>query len=205
MSPTQEHLIKGLGVSWATAASWLPPIEAACDCYDISTPLRLAAFLAQIGHESGNFVHLEENLNYSASGLIATWPHRFTEELALAVAHKPESIANIVYADRMGNGPAASGDGWRYRGRGLLQITGRDAYHACGYGLGMDLVADPERVMEPPTAAMSAAWEWNRGRLNILADAGAFERITRIINGGLNGEPHRLALYATCKSALGLI
>lgn len=135
-----------------------------------------------------------ENLNYSADALRKTWPSRFNAELAADVARKPEQIANIAYGNRMGN--TAPCDGWRYRGRGLIQITGKNNYRACGEALSLDLIAQPEMLEEPQHACMSAAWYWATNGLNTLADAGKFEMITTRINGGQNGAADRQALYA---------
>ena len=149
-----------------------------------------------------------ENLNYSAGGLAATWPGRFRAAdgqpngLALLLERRPELIANHVYADRMGNGSVASGDGWRYRGRGLIQLTGRDNYRACGSAIGADLLAAPGLLEQPEWAAMSAAWFWFSNGLNELSDVGRFEEITRRINGGTHGQLQRLALWRAGQEVL---
>ncbi|MBJ2181457.1 glycoside hydrolase family 19 protein [Pseudomonas veronii] len=158
----------------------------------VGTP-RAAAFIAQVGHESGQLTRLVENLNYSADGLMKTWPSRFDLVRATACARKPEQIANVVYACRMGN--AAPGDGWKYRGRGPIQVTGKANYAACGEALGLDLINHPELLEKPQYAAMSAAWFWSANGLNTLADAGDLTKITRRINGGLTGQADRQALY----------
>lgn len=169
--------------------------------FKIDSPVRRAAFLAQVGHESGHLRRLVENLNYSAEGLAGTWPSRFRgrdgrpNELAARIARRPRDIANVVYADRMGNGPASSDDGWRYRGRGLIQLTGRDNYRACAKGIGQNLEDFPELLEMPEWAVLSAAWFWSRHELSELADAGRFEAITRKINGGTHGQAERLALW----------
>jgi putative chitinase len=152
-------------------------------------------FLAQVGHESGQLRTLVENLNYSAEGLVRTWLKRFNLVTATAVARKPEQIANIVYASRLGNGPAATGDGWRYRGRGLIQVTGWVNYQACGSALDLDLLSKPELLEQPEYAALSAALYWSSNELNELADAGKLEAITQRINGGQNGAADRLTIY----------
>lgn len=176
--------------------------------FSLTTPARQSAFLAQAAHESAGFTRLTENLNYSATGLAATWPGRFRgadgqpNALAQALHRRPEAIANLVYASRMGNGPEASGDGWRYRGRGLLQITGRAQYQRCGAALGLPLVEQPDLLAQPEPAVLSAAWFWQVNGLNELADAGDFEAITRRINGGLNGLAERRALWAKFLEAL---
>ncbi|WP_134607351.1 glycoside hydrolase family 19 protein, partial [Pseudomonas aeruginosa] len=151
---------------------------------------------------------LVENLNYSAQGLAATWPSRYRgadgkpNALALNLARHPQAIANNTYASRNGNGDEASGDGWRYRGRGLLQITGRSNYRAVAAGLGQPLEAEPELLEQPEWAALSAAWWWSTHGLNELADRGEFAAITRRINGVLNGQAERLALWRRAKRVL---
>jgi putative chitinase len=176
--------------------------------FSLTTSTRQSAFLAQTAHESAGFTRLTENLNYSATGLAATWPARFRgadgqpNALARGLHRQPEAIANVVYANRMGNGPEASGDGWRYRGRGLLQITGRAQYQRCGAALGLPLVEQPDLLAQPGPAVLSAAWFWQVNGLNELADAGDFEAITRRINGGLNGLAERRALWAKFREAL---
>ncbi|MFU2621702.1 glycoside hydrolase family 19 protein, partial [Pseudomonas aeruginosa] len=176
--------------------------------FGITAPVRVAAFLAQVGHESSQLTRLVENLNYSARGLAATWPSRYRgadgkpNALALNLARHPQAIANNTYASRNGNGDDASGDGWRYRGRGLLQITGRLNYRAAGAGLGLPLEAEPELLEQPEFAALSAAWWWASHGLNELADRGEFAAITRRINGGTNGLEERLALWERAKAVL---
>ncbi|WP_325927410.1 glycoside hydrolase family 19 protein [Pseudomonas mosselii] len=172
--------------------------------YAIVTRLRIAAFLAQIGHESGQLRSLTENLNYSAEALVRTWPSRFTAQTAGVYARKPERIANRVYEGRMGNGPEPSGDGWRYRGRGVLQVTGRDNYRACSEALFSDsrLLNAPELLEHPVYAALSAGWFWQSRGLNALADAGEFLAITKRINGGINGLEDREQLYARALKVL---
>lgn len=197
-------LVAALDLSPEAADAWIGPILQTFEQFEINTPLRQAAFLAQVGHESDSFTVLEENMNYSAKGLLAVWPRRFDVAKAQVFARQPEKIANEVYACRMGNGAPETGDGWRYRGRGILQLTGKNDYRDCGEALWLDLLNCPELLKTPKVAALSAGWEWNRGKLNKLADDQDFERITRVINGGLNGEEHRLALYQICKHALGV-
>lgn len=172
-------------------------ICAAMPDYRIETPARAAAFLGQVGHESGGLYRLVENLNYSAKGLAAIWPNRYAEsdgspnELALRLARNPQAIANNCYANRMGNGDEASGDGWRFRGRGLIQMTGRANYDEALKAIGLDR---PEELEQPYGAARSACWFWKRHGLNDLADADQYLRITRKINGGTHGHAERVAL-----------
>ena len=192
------------------AGSWAAPINEAAARFAISTPDRMAAFLAQTAHESEGFKRLVENLNYSADGLSRTWPLRYRgpdgqpNETALRLHRNPEAIANNCYAGRMGNGDEASGDGWRYRGRGLIQITGRANYAACGTALGLPLLDQPELLEQPDGAAMSAAWFWQTHGCNELADVAAFAMITRRINGGLNGQSDRVRYWIKAQAALGI-
>lgn len=168
---------------------------------EINTPKRMAAFLAQAGHESAQFTAVVESLNYSSTALLATWPKRFTRELAEKVQRNPEAIANIVYGGRYGNN--TSGDGWLYRGRGWFQVTFKNNYLACGLALGLDLVQFPQKLEEASNAALSAAWYWSTNKLNALADAGNFTKITQVINGGQNGAAEREAFYKTALRVLG--
>jgi len=147
-----------------------------------------AAFLAQCAQESGLFSAVKENLNYSAQGLLKTFSRYFTSQLANSYARNPERIANRVYANRMGNGPEESGDGWAYRGRGLIQLTGKNNYIACGNGLGKDLVSDPSYLETPEGAARSAAWFWTENNLNDPASRGNIDEVSRIVNAGPGGR-----------------
>lgn len=177
----------------------------------IDSRVRQAAFLAQVGHESGQLRRLVENLNYSADGLAATWKSRYRgpdgkpNAKALALARKPEAIANDAYAGRNGN--TQPGDGWRFRGRGLIQLTGRSNYQTAGSGLGLPLTDQPELLEQPEHAAQSAGWWWSTHGLNELADAGRFQDIGSIINTGQpgrvpNGDADRKALYALALKVL---
>jgi|SRR5450830_464841 len=198
MSITQQQLLQILSNAGQQAGVFVPLLNTAMCRYQIVTLPRIAAFIAQAGHESAHLTQMVENLNYSAQSLRRSWPDRFDAELAAKVAYQPELIANIAYGQRMGN--AEPGDGWRYRGRGLIQVTGKDNYRACGEDLGVDLVAFPELLEQPRHAAMSAAWYWFVHGLNPLADKGAFKDIGCIINtGGPGKKPHgedqRLVLF----------
>lgn len=176
--------------------------------FKIDSPVRVAAFLAQVGHESAGLTTMVENLNYGATGLAQTWPKRFRgsngkpNPLAINIQRKPEMIANHVYANRLGNGPVESGDGWRYRGRGLIQTTGKVNYAKLGAALGVDIVAAPEAVELPELACMSAAYFWDSHGLNTRADAGKFADITLVINGGNHGQVDRLARWKRIKQVL---
>lgn len=171
-------------------------LEDACALREINTPQRIADFLGQLGHETGGFTRLEENLNYSATRLIQVFGKYFTHANVLGYATYPVKIANRVYANRMGNGDEASGDGWRYRGRGMIQLTGKANYQeyeradpVCG------CVAQPDLLLQPRWAARSAAWYWQRHGLNELSDAGNFDELTRRINRAKLGlaERHEIA------------
>ena len=162
-------------------------LDAAMRRFEISTPARMAAFCAQLAHESGQLQRWTENLSYRWERLRQVFPKYFPSDAeARPFDRKPERIANRVYASRMGNGPEASGDGWRFRGRGPIQLTGKDNYRACGQDIGVDLVEDPDRLATPEPGCLAAAWFWARNGLNALADAGDFVTITRRINGGLD-------------------
>lgn len=196
----EHQLLQILPNARPVAGIFVPALNRAMARWKIDSPVRQAAFLAQVGHESGQLRRLVENLNYSAEALVRTWPSRFTAKNAGAYARQPEKIANRVYGGRMGNGQETSGDGWRYRGRGSIQLTGRDNYRAAGQALGLPLLENPELLEQPEHAAQSAAWWWATHGLNELADAGRFSDIGSIINTGQPGRvPHganeRKALY----------
>lgn len=210
ISPITPSLLEALGIRHATVQAWLPHLRHAAHRYHIdTTPRRLAAWLATIAHESARLTAVVENLNYSAEGLAATWPARYADmtgqpnATARRIARHPEQIANLTYAGRMGNGTAGSGDGWHFRGRGLIQITGLDNYAASGEALGLDLIDHPEQLEQPHYAALSAAEWWAREGCNQIADTGDMAAITRRVNGGLNGLDDRLKLYATALAHLG--
>jgi putative chitinase len=183
---------------------WLGPLEETFAKYGIDTPQRQASFIGQCQHESDNFRILEENLHYSAPRLMAVWPSRFPNlDVASQYANNPEKLANKIYSGRMGNGDEESGEGYAYRGRGLIQMTGKESYANCGSGLGVDLVGDPDRLLDPQYAALSAGWFWNKKGLNSLADVQDYETMTKRINGGLNGLDDRKAKIAKALSVLG--
>lgn len=190
------------------AGVFLPVLNEAMGDFGVDTPARVAAFIAQVGHESAQLTRCLEDLTYSAQRLALVWPRRFRSAegsptaLAREIAYQPERIANIVYAGRNGNGDEASGDGWRFRGRGLLQVTGRSNYRAVGEGLAQPFVARPQLLGEPRWACRSAAWWWQSRGLNELADAERFEDLTRAINGGLTGLEERRALWRRAREVL---
>ena len=166
--------------------------------YDIDTPKRVAAFMAQCGHESGGFTLMQENLNYSAKGLRGTFGKYFpNDDIAKQYERKPEKIANRVYANRMGNGPEESGEGWYFRGRGIVQITGKNNYTKCSQSLFESnvLVENPDLLLETEYAIHSACWFWSAARLNELADIGDIKTMTKRINGGFIGLEDRINHY----------
>jgi len=194
---TQEQL-QALGID----PKWLGPLADTFTKYGINTTQRQACFIGQCQHESNNFRTLEENLHYSAAGLMRVWPSRFpSTDVADQYANNPEKIANKVYAGRMGN--VEDSDGFAFRGRGLIQLTGREAYANCGSGLGVDLINNPDMLFDPEYACLSAGWFWNKKSLNDLADTQDYETMTKRINGGIIGLDDRKAKIAKAISVLG--
>lgn len=179
-----------------TLEQWVTPLTHVMEQYDITTTRRKEMFLAQIALESTGFSRVEENLNYSSRRLREVFPKYFLNDaMALRYAGKPEQIANRVYARRsLGNGNEASGDGWKYRGRGLKQLTGKYNYEQCGKGLAIDLVHNPDMLTVPEYAALSAGWFWESINGNSYADTNNFKMLTKRINGGLNGYKDRCIL-----------
>lgn len=207
-------LSPGLG---ARVDVFLEPLNAAMTRFAIDTPARQAAFLAQVLHESMGLTRMTENLNYSPAALMATFNTRhvtrFSAETAALygrTAQHPanqQMIANTAYASRMGNGSIESGDGWRYRGRGPGQLTGKDNYAHCGAELGHDLVRYPDMVAQPDVGCLAFAWFWSKGNptgrsLSLLADAGDIGRVSRAVNGGSNGLADRIALTSRALQVL---
>jgi putative chitinase len=183
-----EAQLLALGIE----SKWLEPLQETFEKYQINTPKRQACFIGQCMHESGGFKFLKENLNYSAKALMATWPSRFPDiDMAEKYERQPEKIANKVYSGRMGN--TEDGDGAKFIGRGLIQLTGKDNYKAFGEAIGEDLVANPQLVEQPRYAALSAGWFWNKRGLNSLADAMDIDTLTKRINGGNIGIQDRIA------------
>jgi putative chitinase len=187
------------------AAAWAPAIEQTFNTFGISTPIRQACFIGQAAVESGELCHVEEDLKYSADRLVSVWPSHFQNlDAAMPYADNPEKLANHIYALRNGNGDEASGDGWRFRGRGLFQLTGKISYeraqsYLAKHGIAVNLVVYPEMLVTPLYAAMSAGSYWELARLNICADrvpgfgSDAFRVLTRRINGGLINLAARVA------------
>lgn len=182
-------------VDAVTADKWADALQATCDKFEINTPERQAGFIAQLAHESGMFKFVKENLNYSDKALLAVFPKYFNAENVQAYARQPEKIANRVYGNRMGNGDEASGDGFKYCGRGLIQLTGKDNYKRFSDAVGVDFVSNPELVEQPEYACLSAGWFWSVNGLNKLADAKDILGMTKRINGGTIGLDHRTELY----------
>ena len=196
-----EQLAQALNMSPAKAEEWVDAINTTFETFGIDTPEQQASFLGQCGHESAGFTALVENLNYKAESLCKVWPKRFPSlEMAQPYHRNPEAIANHVYANRMGNGDEESGDGWNFRGRGLIQLTGRDNYRACGEALGADLESDPDLVSQPMYAALSAGWFWHKNHLNNIAQD--ITAVTKKINGGTHGLEDRVARTQRALDAL---
>lgn len=220
MTPTFDHLVAA-GIKAQNAEAWLPDVTYAMQRYEINTPNQVAAWLAQTAHESGGYTALVENLNYRAATLAACWPTRFAvlnankkpvkdakgknipTKVAEAIAGKPELIANMVYSGRMGNGTADSGEGWKYRGRGLKQLTGKFNYTKCSEAIGLDLVNEPDLLLEVQGAALSAAWFWHANKCGPLADADDFVGLTKKINGGTIGLEDRTKRYKAVLALMG--
>ena len=206
-----ETFQRAANLSPALAERWLSPITAAAREFDIDTPARLAAWLAQMGHESGGFKLLSESFNYAPEALriFSRIPANMRAQLGRHSGEKvvplarQEEIANLAYGGRYGNGDAASGDGWRYRGRGLKQVTFKDNYRDAGRALGVDLVIDPDQLASDDLlAARSAGWYWKSRGCNEAADRRDFDACTRAINPAMDGKPARDARYKTCCNAL---
>ena len=219
MQLSLNDLIQGAGCTEKVAEVWLPYFNSIPKNFGIDTPLRMAAFLAQVGHEAGGLTLLEENLNYSAEGLANVWPKRYAKKLqnglyaknsvgrylpstlAIKIARKPVLIASNTYADRMGNGSVESQEGWNYRGRGILQITGKSNYAELTLNTGIDFVSNPNLLKEPAYALISACFFWKNNNLNRFADKKDVLSLSKAINGGIIGLEHRKALYEkACKT-----
>ena len=174
-------------------AQWVDALNETFDRFAINSPRQRAAFIGQCGHECGNFRILEENLHYRAATLMKLWPKRFpTLEVANAYAGNPKKIANMVYASRMGNRDESSGDGYRFRGRGCIQLTGHANYFHAGKALGIDFVADPDLVGTPKYAALTAGWFWSTHNCNNLSEAADWVGLTKKRNGGKIGLDDRI-------------
>jgi putative chitinase len=184
-------------------AEWYDAVSRILPDYEINTVNRVAAFLAQCAHESANFTALKENLNYTAASLSRVWPSRFPPAIAEQYAHNQEMIANRAYCDRMGNGPESSGDGWRYAGKGLIQLTGKDNYTRFAESIETPVEQLPEYLGTFEGAVQSACWFWETNGLNQFADAGDILTLTKRINGGTIGLEERTQHYQHAIQVLG--
>nr|WP_180205515.1 glycoside hydrolase family 19 protein [Pseudomonas sp. SbOxS1]NYU05628.1 glycoside hydrolase family 19 protein [Pseudomonas sp. SbOxS1] len=214
MPITEAQLLRILPNARPVAGIFVPALNRAMARFDITTPARQAAFLAQVGHESGQLRSLSESLYYKDAERVAQlFKYGFDlnhngrvdpaeVEFAKGYLRNSEKLANRVYGGRYGNGPEATGDGYKYRARGLIGITFRDNYRLCGKALGVPLVEQPELLEQPEYAALSAAWFWWDRGLNDKADLGLFDGISSVINGGGNGRAERRELWATAKAVL---
>ena len=200
-----QQLQAATGCTKERAELFLPFLQGALKAYEITTPRRMAGFLSQISHESGRLETLEESLNYSADALIKMFGrHRISEADARKYGRtagqkaNQEAIANLIYGGEWGKknlGNFLWGDGWRFRGRGLKQLTGRSNYDRCGAAIGEDLLNRPERLLMPVNAALSAGWFWKTNGLNEIADRADVPKMTKVINGGALGLTERTALF----------
>jgi len=197
-----QQLAEAAKIDIGHAEALIGAMNVAIEKADLSTPQRLAAFIAQCGHESDSFRFMEENLNYKAESLCRTWPSHFNEENASEYAHNPEKIANRAYANRMSNGDEESGDGWNYRGRGWLQTTGKAGYEQLSDATQIDFVSNPDAVATPEGSAISAAVFWEKHNLNRHVDNNDFTGLTKAINGGTIGQEDRMARYQHAMSVL---
>jgi len=185
-------------------ADWVDALNETFARFNLTSNNQKAMFIGQCSHECGNFRTLEENLNYRAETLMKLWPKRFPSlEFAKQYEKNPKKIANSVYASRMGNRDEASGDGYRFRGRGALQCTGHSTYFHAGKALGVDFVMQPDLVATPKYAALTAGWFWDTHKLNPPSDALDYQKVTRIINGGTIGLDDRIKHVQQALAVLG--
>lgn len=201
------NLLNGLfpATDDATLQGFVDPLNHACKAFNINTPLRVAGFLAQVGHESGGLTRMRENLNYSADRLRKVFPKYFpTDQLALAYERQPQKIGARVYANRLGNGPEGSGEGFLYRGRGLIQLTGKATYQEFADAIRQPLANIPAYLETQDGAAVSAGWFWSTRNINTPADRGDIVGMTKLVNGGTNGLDERTALYNKARALLGV-
>lgn len=191
------------GINPTQARLFAEPLAKTCALFDINTPTRIAAFIGQCGHESRGFSRLEESMWYSRpEGIRANWPTRVINlAMAQSLVGKPQELANTVYSGRYGNGDKLSGDGWKYRGRGLIQLTFLDNYQRCGDDCGQPYAAQPELLALPGDACISAGWYWRVNHINALADTGSVESVTKAINPKLLGLDERKRLTAQALEA----
>jgi putative chitinase len=185
-------------------AEWVNPLNETFDRFKIDTLEEQACFIGQFSYESNHFKSLEENLNYRPETLMQLWPKRFpTMEEAMKYAHKPELIANHIYSNRMGNRDEASGDGWRFRGSAICQLTGHDNFWHAGQALGVDLVKNPDIARAPQYAALIGGWFWSTHGCNQLAQQKNYNALTERINGGLFGAEQRVAVMRQTERVFG--
>lgn len=188
------------------SAGWFDSVNRLLPVFGITTAVRVAMFIAQTGHESGDYTEIQENLNYRATTLQEVFPRYFRDADPNDYAHQPEKIANRVYSGRMGNGDEESGDGWKFHGRGILQITGRDNYAECSQAIYGDarLLDTPDLLCEKDGAVASACWFWNSRHLNEWSDQENIREVTRRINGGYIGLADRTQRYKKACSLFGV-
>lgn len=201
-----DQFQKACAISATTARQWFRPVLTAMDWAEINTPVRQAAFLSQVLHETGGFDTLTENLRYRDPARLASiFKSAFDGKPSLAqpYVNNPEKLANKVYANRLGNGDEASGDGWRYRGRGLIQTTGRANYASVAAGTGLDCVSNPDLLASPEGAALSAAFYWKGRAINRLADINDMVGVRRAVNGpGMAGQEDCLRRWNIARRVL---
>ncbi|GAB5399467.1 MAG: glycoside hydrolase family 19 protein [Aureisphaera sp.] len=203
---TEENFKKIIpDVSWGNASKYVNLFDTTLPTYGIDTPLRKAHFLAQVAHESGGFKFVVENLNYSAKALYGVFRKYFpTMDLANQYARQPEKIANRVYANRMENGNEASGDGWKFKGRGLIQLTGKSNYKLFSNDAQQDFLDQPDLIASPQWALASACWFWKKNNINRYADTDDIHMVTKKINGGYNGLQSRQHFLDEFKKLYGI-
>lgn len=199
MTIIKMEVLSGLGID---GIEWFDSINIAAEKYVINTNRRISTWIGQLMVESGGFKILEENLNYSAKRLLEVFPSHFDDSSVFEYANFPGKIADRVYANRMGNGDEASCDGWHYRGRGLIQLTGKSNYQNATKALGVNFVNNPDLLLDPDNAAMVAAWFFSSHDCNELADNESYVRITELINGGVNGLDDRINWTKKCLSLM---
>lgn len=216
-----KQLVEAIGCTEEDAAVSVEPLNITIERYDIKTVEQVASFLAQVAYESARLSQLEENLNYSDLALANTWPQRYgiklsdgsykkimvggrqkiaPNELAKALHRKPEQIANLTYANRLGNGPESTGDGWKYRGRGYIMVTGKDNYERCGVHLRLNLIQYPDSLTTPMYAALSSGWFWRNNKLNRKAEN--ISVVTRLVSGSYVTAKKREEMYKKIKEVL---
>ena len=182
---------------------WVDPLNETFERFQIVTPEEQACFIGQFSYESNHFKSLEENLNYRPETLMQLWPKRFpSHDEAMKYAHQPEKIANHIYSNRMGNRDEASGDGWRFRGSAICQLTGHDNFYHAGQALGIDLISNPDLARQPKDAAAIGGWFWATHGCNQLAEAKDYNGLTKRINGGLFGAEQRVMVMQQAERVL---